>query len=131
MNTNQFLNPSEPKHYWNAIDLTKSISRTPSFESLSKEEQIQKRLDRMETVVKECNNIVNIHNSNIDKFKKRINEIINNSPDYMKKFYEESPYFTTGNMFDVLIWLSHSDKEKKDILDDELESYSVRLVINK
>ena len=123
MNTNQFWNPSEPKNYWNAIDLTKSISRTPSFESLSKEEQIQKRLDRMETAVKECNNIVNIHNSNVDKFNKRINEIINNSSHYMKEFYEESPDFTTDNMFDALIWLSHSDKEKKEVLDNELDEY--------
>ena len=123
MNTNQFWNPSEPKNYWNAIDLTKSISRTPSFESLSKEEQIQKRLDRMETAVKECNNIVNIHNNNVDKFNKRINEIINNSSHYMKEFYEESPDYQPDYMFDTLIWLSHSDKEKKDILDKELEEY--------
>ena len=27
------------------------------------------------------------------------------------------------NMFDTLIWLSHSDEEKKDILDKELEEY--------
>ena len=123
MNTNQFWNPSEPKNYWNAIDLTKSISRTPSFESLTKEEQIQKRLDRMETAVKECNNIVNIHNNNVDKFNKRINEIISNSSYYMKEFYEESPDFTTDNMFDALIWLSHSDKEKKEVLDNELDEY--------
>jgi len=123
MNTNQFWNPTEPKHYWDAIDLTKSISRTPSFESLSKEEQIQKRLDRMETAVKECNNIVNIHNNNVYKFNKRINEIIINSSHHMEEFYDESPDFTTDNMFDLLIWLSHSDKEKKEKLDNELDEY--------
>lgn len=123
MNTNQFWNPAEPKYYWNAIDLTKSISRTPSFESLTHEEQIQKRLDRMETVVKDCNNIVDIHNNNINKFNKRINEIINKSDNYMKEFYEESPDYQPDNMFDTLIWLSHSEEEKKDILDKELEEY--------
>ena len=106
MNTNQYWNPVEPEHYWDAIDLTKSISKTPSFESLTHEEQIQKRLDRMETAVKECNNIVDIHNNNVNNFNKRINEIINKSNNYMKEFYEESPNYSPDNMINTLIWLS-------------------------
>ena len=123
MNTNQYWNPAEPKQYWDAIDLTKSISRTPSFESLTKEEQIQKRLDRMENAVKECNNIVDIHNNNVNKFNKRINEIINKSDNYMKEFYEESPNYSIDNMIDTLIWLSYSDNEKKEMLNEELDNY--------
>ena len=41
----------------------------------------------------------------------------------MKDFYEESPDYQPDNMFDTLIWLSHSDEEKNDILDKELEEY--------
>ena len=123
MNTNQYWNPVEPEHYWDAIDLTKSISKTPSFESLTHEEQIQKRLDRMETAVKECNNIVDIHNNNVNNFNKRINEIINKSNNYMKEFYEESPNYSTDNMIDTLIWLYYLDNEKKKMLDEELDNY--------
>lgn len=123
MNTNQYWNPVEPEHYWDAIDLTKSISKTPSFESLTHEEQIQKRLDRMETAVKECNNIVDIHNNNVNNFNKRINEIINKSNNYMKEFYEESPNYSPDNMIDTLIWLSYLDNEKKKMLDEELDNY--------
>ncbi len=123
MNTNQYWNPVEPEHYWDAIDLTKSISKTPSFESLTHEEQIQKRLDRMETAVKECNNIVDIHNNNVNNFNKRINEIINKSNNYMKEFYEESPNYSPDNMINTLIWLSYLNIEKKDILDGELDNY--------
>ena len=123
MNTNQFWNPTESKQYWDAIDLTKSISRTPSFESLTKEEQIQKRLDRMENAVKECNNIVDIHNNNVNKFNNRINEIINKSDNYMKEFYEESPNYLPDNMINTLIWLSYSDNEKKEMLNEELDNY--------
>ena len=123
MNTNQYWNPVEPEHYWDAIDLTKSISKTPSFESLTHEEQIQKRLDRMETAVKECNNIVDIHNNNVNNFNKRINEIINKSNNYMKEFYEESPNYSPDNMINTLIWLSYLDNEKKKMLDEELDNY--------
>ena len=130
MNTNQFWNPAEPKHYWNAINLTKSISKTPSFESLSDEEKIQRRLDRMENTVNECNNVINTHNNNVQKYYNRINEIIDKSDEYMKDFYEESSNFATNNVIDSLIWLTYSDEEKKKILDEEIESYNVRLVIN-
>ena len=123
MNTNQFWNPTEPKHYWDAIDLTKSISRTPSFESLSDEEKLQRRLDRMENAVNQCNNVVNSYNKNVKKYHNRICEIIDKSDEYMKDFYEESPNFSTNNVIDSLIWLSYSDKEKKSILDEEIESY--------
>ena len=123
MNTNQYWNPVEPEHYWDAIDLTKSISKTPSFESLTHEEQIQKRLDRMETAVKECNNIVDIHNNNVNNFNKRINEIINKSNNYMKEFYEESSNYSPDNMINTLIWLSYLDNEKKEMLDEELDNY--------
>ena len=68
MNTNQF---------WNPITLASTINKTPSFESLSDEEKIQRRLDRMENTVNECNNVINTHNNNVQKYYNRISEIIN------------------------------------------------------
>lgn len=126
MTTNLFMMNSNTAPYWNPVILASNISRTPSFDSLPKEEQLKRRLDRMETAVNDCNNIINMHNKNVDKFNKRINEIINNSDEIMKDFYEESPNFQPNNIIDSLIWLSYSDKEKKDILDKELEEYLIR-----
>ena len=114
MNTNQF---------WNPISLASNIKKTPSYESLSAEDKLKNRLDRMETAVGDCNYIINNHNENIKKFMDRVKIISDNSSQYMKEFYEESPDYQPDNMFDTLIWLSHSDKEKEDILDKELEEY--------
>ena len=114
MNTNQF---------WNPITLASTINKTPSFESLSDEEKIQRRLDRMENTLNECNNVINTHNNNVQKYYNRISEIINKSNNYMKEFYGESPNFNTNNFIDSLIWLSYSNNEKKEILDEELDNY--------
>ena len=123
MNT-QYWNPMQNNClYWDPITLATTINRTPSYESLSDEGKIQLRLDKMETSVKACNNIVNLHNINVDKYSKRINHLINNSSDYMSEFYQESPNYSIINMFDKLIWLSYTDKEKTDILDREIQSY--------
>ena len=127
MNTNQmmeYLNSSHTSsNYWNPISLASTISRTPSFESLSPEDKLKRRLDAMETAVEECKNILEIHNKNIHSFKNRIDEICVNKEEYMKDFYEESPDYHINNMFDSLIWLSYSDTEKKKILDEELDDY--------
>ena len=123
MNTNQFmLNPTVAP-YWNPITLASNIKKTPSYESLSTEDKLKRRLDRIETAVGDCNFIINNHNGNIEKFMNRIKTISDNSSQYMKDFYEESPDYQPDNMFDTLIWLSHSNVEKKDILDKELEEY--------
>ena len=123
MNTNQFMMNPNTAPYWNPVILASTITKTPSYESLSSEEKIQRRLDRMETAVKDCNFIINNHNENIVKFINRIKTISDNSSEYMKDFYEESSNYQPDNMFDTLIWLSYSNKEKKDILDRELEEY--------
>ena len=123
MNTNQFMMNPTVSPYWNPISLASTIKKTPSYESLSAEDKLKRRLDRMETAVEDCNFIINNHNENIEKFMNRIKTISDNSPQYMKEFYEESPDYQPDNMFDTLIWLSHSDEEKKDILDKELEEY--------
>ena len=123
MNT-LYWNPMQNKClYWDPITLATTINRTPSYESLSDEGKIQLRLDKMETSVKACNNIVNLHNKNVDKYSKRIEELINNSLHYMSEFYQESPNYSTIDMFDNLIWLSYSEKEKKNILDEEMVEY--------
>ena len=44
-----------------------------------------------------------------------------------REFYSESPNWYTNQdvkyMIDTLVWLSNTDKQKKDILDNELEEY--------
>jgi hypothetical protein len=114
MNTNQ---------YWNPISLTTSISKTPSYESLSDEDKLQRRVKKIEGIVEQCNNILNIMINNEHKFNNRMKELSYNSPNFMKEFYGESPYYQLDNMFDAMIWLSYSDKEKKNILDNGLNDY--------
>ena len=65
MNTNQmmgYINSSNTSSYWNPISLASTINRTPSYESLSSEDKLKRRLDTMETAVEECKNILKIHN---------------------------------------------------------------------
>lgn len=127
MNTNQmmgYLNSSNTStSYWDPISLASTVSRTPSFESLSTEDKLTRRLEAMENAVEECKNIVEIHNKNIHYFNKRIDKLCENKQEYMKDFYNESPDYHTNNMVNSLIWLSYSDSEKKKILDDELDDY--------
>ena len=58
------------------------------------------------------------------RYNTRILEIINNSEEYLKDFYDESPNFTfSKDYINKLIWLTYPDKDKKQILDRELEEY--------
>ena len=57
-------------------------------------------------------------------YNKRLIEITENSDEYLNDFYNESPNFTFNKEFvNKLIWLTYSDKEKKHMLDKELEEY--------
>ena len=76
----------------------------------------EKTIDRHPLVLQ------NIENS--CRYNTRILEIINNSEEYLKDFYDESPNFTfSKDYINKLIWLTYSDKDKKQILDRELEEY--------
>tara|TARA_B100000035_G_scaffold312084_1_gene322848 strand:- start:267 stop:653 length:387 start_codon:yes stop_codon:yes gene_type:complete len=126
MNTNQmpeYLNYSNTPSYWNPISLASTINRTSSYDSLSTEDKLTRRLEAMENTVEECKNIVEIHNKNIQYFRNRIVELCVNKEEYMKDFYDESPDYHTNNMVNVLIWLSYTDSEKNKILNNELEDY--------
>ena len=109
--------------FWNPIALSTVIQKTPSYESLSDEDKLQRRVKKIEGIVEQCNNIQNIMINNEQKFNNRMKELSDNSPNFMKEFYEESPHYHVENMFDSLIWLSHSEKEKKNIMDNELYDY--------
>lgn len=64
----------------------------------------------------------NIENMNI--FNERLIEIIEKSEDYLSDFYEESPNYTFNKGWvHKLVWLTYSEKEKKDKLDQDLEEY--------
>ena len=57
MNTNQFmLNPTVAP-YWNPITLAATIKKTPSYESLSDEDKLKSRLDRIEAAVETLGNL--------------------------------------------------------------------------
>ena len=58
----------------------------------------------------------------------RISQLINNEPLlYIKEHYCESPNWMTNNdnisIVNTLIWMTYSEKEKKEKLDDELDDY--------
>jgi len=62
-------------------------------------------------------------------YKNKIMTILNNQDISLveREFYAESPNWYTNNatksMIDTLVWLSYSKKEKKDILNKDIEDY--------
>ena len=114
MNTNQ---------YWDPLKLATSIQKTQSYESLSEEGKLKRRLDKMEGAIIQCDNIIKIHNNNLKKYDNRMHNIINNSEEDIRDFYIDTPSFDNKNMIESLIWLSLSDKEKNKILDDDIDTY--------
>ena len=65
----------------------------------------------------------------ITKYEGKIMGLLDNQETdiYLREHYAESPNYY-GNqdeetMIETLIWLSHSDEDKKNILDKELEEY--------
>ena len=62
-------------------------------------------------------------------YRERIMEILNNQeiPILEREFYSESGNWLQNNdfenMIDTLVWLSRTDKEKKEILDEDLDDY--------
>ena len=77
MNTNQ---------YWDPLKLATSIQKTPSYESLSEEGKLKLRLDKMEDAIKQCDNIIKIHNNNIEKYDNRMHDIIDKSEEDIHDF---------------------------------------------
>ena len=70
------------------------------------------------------NSVRNQWKNHMENYNMRITEIINYSEDYLSDFYEESPnYWWDKDYVNKLIWLTYSDKEKKDILDKDLDEY--------
>ena len=66
----------------------------------------------------------------ITKYEEKIMALLDNQETdiYLREHYAESPNYYGNqdeeNMIETLIWLSHSDEEKKDILDKELDEYN-------
>ena len=65
----------------------------------------------------------------ITKYEEKIMGLLDNQETdlYLREHYAESPNYYGNqdeeNMIETLIWLSHSEKDKKDILDKELDEY--------
>ena len=66
------------------------------------------------------------------QFHLRMSKLMNNIniPLYLKEHYSESPNWKNNNdhnsMINTLIWMTYSNEEKKEILDEELEDYNKR-----
>ena len=66
------------------------------------------------------------------QFYLRMSKLINNIniPLFLKEHYSESPDWKNNNninnMINTLIWMTYSDEEKKNLLDEELEDYNKR-----
>ena len=64
-----------------------------------------------------------------NKYRDCMMKILNNQEISVveREFYSESSNWYTNtdfkNVIDTLVWLSYSDDEKKEILDDELDEY--------
>ena len=64
-----------------------------------------------------------------DIYRERIMEILNNLeiPILEREFYSESGNWFQNtdyeNMIDTLVWLSRTNEEKKEILDEDLNDY--------
>ena len=71
----------------------------------------------------------------ITKYQGKIMSLLDNQETdiYLREHYAESPNYYGNqdeeNMIETLIWLSHSDEEKKDILDKELEEYKSQVAM--
>jgi hypothetical protein len=70
------------------------------------------------------NSIIDQNIKNVNSFENRMREIISSSEDYLQDFYNESPnYLCDKEYVQKLIWLTYSEEEKKNILDNELALY--------
>ena len=112
-----------PGKFMNPLELASNINKTSSYENLTLEEKV-KRLE---------NGIINIQNSlpSVDNCKdvffQTIMDLMNNSEEFMKEFYEESPDYYQNesilSMMETLSWLAKKDNVKKEILDADIENY--------
>ena len=115
--------PYTPGKFMNPIDLASNINKTSSYENLSLEEKVNRLEKGLENIqnsfssVKDCK----------DVFFQTIMDLMNNSEDFMKEFYEESPDYYQNesilSMMETLSWLSKKDNIKKEILDADIENY--------
>ena len=115
--------PYNPGQYLNPVQLASKISKTSSYENLTLEEKVQRLEKGLEKIQ---NNTPDVKNCK-EVFFQTIMNLMNNSEDYLKDFYEESPdYFINESilsMMQTLSWLSYPDNIKKEILDKDLENY--------
>ncbi len=71
----------------------------------------------------------NIYQYLIQTYKERMNSVLDNqeTPLFLREFYSESPnWYTNQNIYDLidtLSWLSYTDQEKEERLNEEIEEY--------
>ena len=65
----------------------------------------------------------------IQSYKEKIESVLSNqdTPLFLREFYSESPnWYTNQNVYhliDTLVWLTYTDQEKENKLNEEIEIY--------
>ena len=65
----------------------------------------------------------------LEQYKNKIESVLNNqdTPLFLREFYSESPNWYTNQdiykIIDTFYWMSHTEKEKEDILNNDLQNY--------
>jgi len=65
----------------------------------------------------------------IQSYKEKIESVLDNqgTPLFLREFYAESPnWYTNQNIYhliDTLVWLTYTDQEKENKLNEEIEIY--------
>jgi len=65
----------------------------------------------------------------IQSYKEKIESVLDNqeTPLFLREFYAESPnWYTNQNIYhliDTLVWLTYTDQEKENKLNEEIEEY--------
>ena len=115
--------PYTPGKYMNPLELASNINKTSSYENLTLEEKVKRLEKGLENIQ---NSLPSVNNCK-DVFFQTIMEQMNNSEEFMKEFYEESPdYYQNESiltMMETLSWLAKKDNVKKEILDADIENY--------
>ena len=70
-----------------------------------------------------------VYNHLIQSYKEKIESVLSNqdTPLFLREFYAESPnWYTNQNIYhliDTLVWLTYTDQEKENKLNEEIEEY--------
>ena len=83
----------------------------------------------MDSTANQIDQMNKIKNHLVQCYSERINTLLDNRdvPIFLREFYSESPNWYTNqdilNVIDTFYWMSHTEQEKEDILNNDLQNY--------